>query len=144
MNAAPTPLPPRPVTAVQIAAFLKRHLPQARLWPREKLLPWVTWFVRADRAVVVTDARDRIVGVALGRFIERTEGVAGRPLYDLPTAPGVWVDAIAARDPAAMPQIVAALTTKYAGREWVAGEAFSRNGERRMFPIKTLQRFFGG
>jgi hypothetical protein len=138
---APTP---QPVTAVQVAAFLKRHLRNVRDWPRAKIVPWVAWFLRADRALVLTDEGNRICGVALGRFVPAVGEVHGRGLYDVPTGPVLWVDAIATCRAAAMPHLVALLVIKYGPREIVAGECFSRDGELRMFPMKTLQRFFGG
>jgi len=138
-----TPMP-QPVTAVQVAAFLKRHLRNVRAWPREKIVPWVAWFLRADRALVLTDDAQRICGVALGRFVPAVGEVHGRGLYDVPAAPVLWVDAIATSHAAALPQLVGLMAIKYGPREIVAGECFSRDGELRMFPMKTLQRFFGG
>jgi hypothetical protein len=134
----------KPVTAVQVAAFLKRHLRNVRAWPREKIVPWVTWFFRVDRVLVITDEQDRIRGVALGRFVDAVEDVHGRGLFDVPAGRVLWVDAIATSHEAAMRQLVALLPMKYGHRETVAGEVFSRAGELRMFPMKTLNRFFGG
>lgn len=136
--------PPQPVSAVQVAAYLKRHLRNVRAWPRDKIVPWVAWFLRADRALVLTDEANRIRGVALGRFVPTVEAVRGRGLFDVPTAPVLWVDAIATSHQVAMPRLVALLANKYGPRELVAGECFSRDGELRMFPMATLQRFFGG
>lgn len=138
------PAAPKPVTAVQIAAFLKRHLRHVRDWPRDKIVPWVAWFVAHDRIITLTDDADRLRGVALGRFVQSVADVRGRALFDEPAAPVVWIDAIAVNHPAALPQLVALLPRKYGRRLAVAGECFFRDGELRMFPMKTLQRFFGG
>lgn len=138
------PTPPKPITAVQVAAFLKRHLRNVRDWPRRKIVPWVAWFMRMDRALVITDDQDRVCGVALGRFVHDVEKVRDEGLYDEKDGPVVWVDAIATRHAVAMPQLVALLSIKYGQRQFVAGECFSRDGELRMFPMKTLNRFFGG
>jgi hypothetical protein len=43
-----------------------------------------------------------------------------------------------------MPLLLRLMALKYGAREFVAGECFSRDGELRMFPMKTLNRFFGG
>lgn len=134
---------PKPVTAVQVAAYLKRHLPNVRAWPRSQIVPWVAWFLRADRALVLTDEQERIRGVALGRFVASVDEVQGRGLYDLPTGRVLWIDAIATSHAEAMPHLLRLLASKYGPRDLVAGRCFSRAGELRMFPLQTLNRFFG-
>lgn len=134
-----------PVTAVQVAAYLKRHLRQVRDWPRSRLLAWVAWFMQRDRALILLDGRDRICGVALGRFVPAPLSKAeGRILHDEPAARLLWIDAIAAHRPEAVPQMLRLLAANWGDREAVAGECFNRDGELRMFPMKTLNRFFGG
>lgn len=137
-------LAPTPVNAVQVAAFLKRHLRYMRDWPRAQLVPWVAWFLQQDRALVLTDEANRICGVALGRFVRTIEDAKGPTLRDWPEGNVAWVDALATRHRAALPQLVALLPHKYGPRTLVAGECFFRAGELRMFPMKTLNRFFGG
>lgn len=134
----------KPVTAVQVAEFLRSHLPQAGTLLPDEIVPWVAWFLRADRALVLTDEQDKICGVALGRFVHAAEDARKAPqLFDVPTGRVLWVDAIATTQAAAMPQMLAIMAKKYGPRETVAGECFSRAGELRMFPMKTLTRFFG-
>jgi hypothetical protein len=135
---------PRPVNAVTVAAYLKRHLPEARTWARAKIVPWVEWYLRRDRVLVLTDERERVRGVALGRFVPSVERALTGELHDEPAGPVLWVDAIATTHPAALPQLVRLMVAKYGPRPWVAGECFSRNRELRVFALKNLQRFTGG
>lgn len=135
--------PVKPITAAAVAVFVRAHLPEAATWPEEKILPWVSWFMRKDRALVVTDDADEIAGVALGRFISRTEEVEGHALYDEPAGRILWIDGIVAKRPEVIPQMLRILAAKWGDRDFVAGLCFLRSGELRMFPMKHLTRFFG-
>jgi len=133
----------KPVSTAQIAAFLRAFLPECADWTDAKLLPWVQWYLRKDRAVVITDQDNQIVGVALGRFVHDARKAPTDGLFDEAGAPILWIDAIVARHRAVIGQMLQILSTKWGTPLIVAGLCFSRARELRMFPIKQLTRFFG-
>ncbi|HWA07917.1 MAG TPA: hypothetical protein VG838_00470 [Opitutaceae bacterium] len=143
MNATATTS--KPVTAVQVAAFLKRYCPGQRQkpWARDRIVPWVAWFMSLGTCLVITDDADKIRGVVLGRFItDLADGPNGH-FKNTPGAPIGWVDAIVAKHPAVMPQLIAIAISKWPHVEHFAGSVFLRGGELRMFPKATFNRFFG-
>jgi hypothetical protein len=137
------PLPIQPLTAVQIAAFLKRRLPEARDWAREKIVPWVAWYLRQEMVLVLTDDAGHIRAAALGRQVPGAAAARGHGLHHTPGAPLLWIDAIATTHPTALAQLLAHLPRKCPGATAVGGQVFSRKGELRMFPVGFLQRYFG-
>ena len=135
--------PVKPIGTAEVAAFLRDYLPECHGWTDEKLHPWVQWYQRHDRALVITDEADQIVGVALGRFIHDATNAAHDGLFDEAGAPILWVDAIVARRREVIGHMLTILSHKWGTPTTVAGLCFSRARELRMFPIKQLTRFFG-
>jgi hypothetical protein len=130
------------MNAIQIAAFLKRRWAGCRGWPRAKIVPWVAWFVHHDRALVLTDERGRIAGVALGRFCHTVTQALAEPMQDTQGGQVCWIDVIAIRPPAAVPQMLRCLAEHWGDRAYVAGKCFVRGGELRVFPMARVRRFF--
>ncbi len=53
------------MTALKIAAFLRRNSPMCREWPKEELVRWVRWLCAIEAVAVVTNGkRLQAVGVA--------------------------------------------------------------------------------
>jgi hypothetical protein len=76
-----------------LAAFIRRHWPACRSWPREQLLEWVRWYQVRD-LVLAARADDsvppgRIFAVVLGRPVESI-GRAKREPYHYLSGSGLW------------------------------------------------------
>jgi hypothetical protein len=129
-------------TLISIAAFVSRYSRGLRRAPRARLLPFLTWFWR-DARIAVVRCGGRIVGVAFGRCLDRPEQ-ATNPYYHDEQAKLVWIDDIVCRHPQAVPTLLSLAMQRFGPREAFAGHVFTRNGELRMLPWKTVERLSQG
>lgn len=127
---------------ISVAAFLKRHLPGLRPWPRETLLPYVEWYWRDARVGVVRDG-PRILAVALARCID-DPAQAKQTYHHDEHGRLVWVEHIASTHPQGVALLLQIAMQRFGPREAFAGDVFKREGELRMLPWRTVERLTAG
>lgn len=123
---------------ISAAAFMKRHLPGLRPWPRKTLLEYVGWYWRDARVGIVCDG-PRIVAIALARCLNDVEQAKQTYHHD-ERGRIVWVEHIASVHPLGLPILLRQAMQRFGPREAFAGDVFKREGELRMLPWKTVER----
>jgi hypothetical protein len=128
------------VTAPMIsaAAFMKRHLPGLRTWPRARLLEYLGWYWRDARVGILRD-HGRIVGIALGRCLHDVKQAREHYFHD-EAARIIWIEHIVSRHPLGIRLLLQQAMQRFGPREAFAGDVFKRDGELRMLPWKTVER----
>ncbi len=113
------------VSPIQAAAFIKRHCPLARDWPRAALVGWVCWAM-AHRYLGIIVGPAGIVGAGIARPVA---ALPGDDFYAHdPAGPGVFIDLCVGED-GAMRELWH-LTFERFGRErqWIAWQRAARGG----------------
>lgn len=78
------------ITVLKIAAFLRRHYPPCRLWPKERFIPWLVWLWKIDAIFCVTN-NGRLTGVGIARVVNSIQ--QGKDKYALDENGTIfWVD----------------------------------------------------
>ena len=127
-----------PPSLLDVCRFLRSHLPARRAQERRGFARWVLWYWRDARVGVVHDA-GQIVAVGLARFIH-SPAEADQPYAHDEAGPLVWVQDIASDHPLGIPILLRQTLQRAGPREAFAGHVFSRSGELRMLPFRTVQR----
>jgi hypothetical protein len=130
-------------TPVQIAAFLKRHLPVLRKTPRAVLLSVVGWYQNVGVVGVVRE-KGRIRAVALARCVRTMEEGAAERWSHEEGAEGkiIWVQHIVSLHPAGIGLLLAQAAQRFGRRDAFAGHVYSRDGQLRMLPWNVVERLF--
>ena len=84
------------MTAVEVAAFIKRHWKPARSWPRSALVPWVQWYMDDDRLVTVKRG-DKMIGLCMGRILPAPEAHVDHYIHD-EYSTLLWIDLFISQD----------------------------------------------
>ena len=127
-----------PPSLIDVCRFLRRHGPGFKNCSTKNLAHFVAWYWRDARVGVVHDA-GRVVAVALARCIKDV-AEAETPYVHTETALLVWVDDIVSQHPAGVQLLLAHALQRFGPRHAFAGHVFSRSGELRMLPFRTVQR----
>lgn len=127
---------------ISIAAFLSRYSRGLKRSPRDRLLPFLNWFWTDGRCAAIRE-NGRIVAVVLVRCMHTPEQ-AKEPYYHDESGKLVWVDDIVSRHPKGIPILLSMAMQRFGPREAFAGQVFTRNGELRMLPWRTVERLSQG
>lgn len=127
-----------PPTEISIAAFIKRYSRDKRHAPREILLSWVAWYWRDGRCGVLRE-HGKIVAIALVRALDDIAK------HDQPHAHDeggniLWIDDIISRHPHGIAFLLDLARRRFGHRQAFAGHVFTRAGELRILPWKTIER----
>lgn len=123
---------------IQIAAFLKRHLPRGASWEREKLLMWLSWHSgRGNVAVVEKDGK--IFAAAVARPI--TTALDSRSRYCVnENGPIVYVEAVVAKTAESFREMIAIFRRRFPNQTRIL---FTRAKQRhllRSYPVNAFLR----
>ena len=127
-----------PPGLLDVCRFLRSHLPARRAQERRGFARWVFWYWRDARVGVVHNA-GQIVAVCLARCIH-SPAEADQPYAHDEAAPLVWVQDIASDHPLGVPCLLKQSLGRFGRREAFCGHVFSRSGELRMLPYRTVLR----
>lgn len=127
-----------PPSLLDVCRFLRRHLPARRAQERRGFARWVLWYWR-DARVGVVHSSGTIVAVCLARCIH-APAEAEQPYAHDERAPLVWVQDIASQHPLGIPVLLRQAVDRFGPREAFGGHVFSRSGELRMLPYRTVLR----
>lgn len=125
---------------IAAAAFLKRHSPGLRAWPRCNLLRMLGWYW-VDGRVGAVRAGGRVVAVATARCLTDVAQAAD-PWAHAEKGSILWVEDIASRHPDGIRALLTLVVQRFGPRETLAGRVFNRAGELRMLPWKNVERWF--
>ena len=121
--------PDTPDVALPIAAYLRRHYPFCRHWPREILLGWVRWHLGENFLAYVLDGEKdgcgRIVGVGVARPVMQPADGLVDYRFDH-EGPVLFVDVTVATAPHAMLMLLAMLRRRFGFRPTLAYERRER------------------
>ena len=124
--------PQTPDIALPIAAFIRRHYPLARHWPREILLAWTRWHLGEGFLGHVLDGDQpgtgRIVGVGVCRPVMKPEDGLRDYCHD-PEGSILFVDMVAATAPNAMLCLVSLMRQRFGFRQAIA---YQRRGREKV------------
>jgi hypothetical protein len=129
-------------TVIQLCAFLKRHGPWFRRWPREKLVPYIEWYWKDGRVGVVRED-GKIVAAAIARCIKDvSEGDVHYRHH--PDGQIVWVEDIVSLHPDGVAILLKHAMEIFGRRLLFAGKRFVRNGELQILPWSVVERLTRG
>ncbi len=128
-----------PPSLLDVCRFLRSHGPGFAA-PRsvKNLAHFVAWYWR-DARVGVVHASGTILAVGLARFVH-SPAEAEEPYAHDERGPLVWVQDIVSQHPLGIPLLLRQTLQRAGPREAFAGHVFSRNGELRLLPFRTVQR----
>ena len=129
----------RTPTLLDVCRFLRRQHPGfCQLPTPQGLAKYAAWYWRDARAGVIHDG-GQIIAVALARCVHDAAQGATPFVHD-ETAPIVWVDEIVSLHPHGIAYLLGHAISRFGPRREFAGHVFSRDGELRMLPFRTVQR----
>lgn len=141
MNENPSVSQAKP-TVIQVCAFLKRNGPWFRSWPREKLVPYISWYWKDGRVGLVRE-NGKIVAAAIARCVNDVAD-ADEPFTHVELGRIVWVEDIVSKHPAGVAELFRQTMTRFGRRMAFAGKRFQRNRELQVLPWSVLQRLTQG
>jgi len=124
---------------VPIAAFVRRHWPNCRHWPRERLIAWLDWYSRGGRLAIARD-QNKIVGLGLARPLDRLEDRIDSYAH-AENGPIIWVELAIAKHPRALPTLWRLMSQRYGVRQRVAFQRGKSHCERpHLYDFQKLNR----
>lgn len=127
-----------PPSLLDVCRFLRRHGPGFKHCSTKNLAHFVAWYWR-DARVGVVHSSGTILAVGLARFLHNP-AEAAEPYAHHEHGPLVWVQDIVSQHPLGIPLLLRQTLQRAGPREAFAGHVFSRSGELRMLPFRTVQR----